>query len=145
MTPNVNSSSDVRGFSIRGISQQGFGPEGGLLLSVKLDGATVQGYQGTFFGPFGTWDMDRVEIFRGPQSTQQGRNALAGAIVMKSADPEYRTGFRVRGRFGNFGAHPGLRGPERPDRGRQGRLPARGGQPQERRFRRKPDPRRGLL
>ena len=107
MTPNVNSSSDVRGFSIRGISQQGFGPEGGLLLSVKLDGATVQGYQGTFFGPFSTWDMDRVEIFRGPQSTQQGRNALAGAIVMKSADPEYRTGFRVRGRFGNFGATQG--------------------------------------
>lgn len=107
MTPNVNSSSDVRGFSIRGISQQGFGPEGGLLLGVKLDGATVQGYQGTFFGPFSTWDMDRVEIFRGPQSTQQGRNALAGAIVMKSADPEYRTAFRVRGRFGNFGATQG--------------------------------------
>ena len=107
MTPNVNSSSDVRGFSIRGISQQGFGPEGGLLLSVKLDGATVQGYQGTFFGPFSTWDMDRVEIFRGPQSTQQGRNALAGAIVMKSADPEYRTSFRVRGRLGNLGANQG--------------------------------------
>ena len=107
MTPNVNSSSDVRGFSIRGISQQGFGPEGGLLLSVKLDGATVQGYQGTFFGPFSTWDMDRVEIFRGPQSTQQGRNALAGAIVMKSADPEYRRSFRVRGRLGNLGANQG--------------------------------------
>ena len=104
MTPNVNSSSDVRGFSIRGISQQGFGPEGGLLLSVKVDGATVQGYQGTFFGPFSTWDMDRVEIFRGPQSTQQGRNALAGAIVMKSADPEYRTSVRARARLGSLGA-----------------------------------------
>ena len=107
MTPNVNSSSDVRGFSIRGISQQGFGPEGGLLLSVKLDGATVQGYQGTFFGPFSTWDMDRVEIFRGPQSTQQGRNALAGAIVMRSRDPEYQTAFRIRGRFGNYGTNQG--------------------------------------
>ena len=104
MTPNVNSSSDNRGFSIRGISQQGFGAEGGLLLSVKVDGATVQGYQGTFFGPFSTWDMDRVEIFRGPQSTQQGRNALAGAIVMKSADPEYRTSVRARARLGNLGA-----------------------------------------
>ena len=107
MTPNVNASSDVRGFSIRGISQQGFGPEGGLLLSVKLDGATVQGYQGTFFGPFSSWDMDRVEIFRGPQSTQQGRNALAGAIIMKSADPEYETSFRLRGRLGNLGTNQG--------------------------------------
>ena len=106
-TPNVNSLSDVRGFSIRGISQQGFGPEGGLLLSVKMDGATIQGYQGSFFGPFSTWDLDRVEIFRGPQSTQQGRNALAGAIVMKSADPEYQTSFRVRGRLGNAAANQG--------------------------------------
>ncbi len=107
MTPNVNSSSDVRGFSIRGISQQGFGPEGGLLLSVQVDGAAVQGYQGAFFGPFSTWDLDRIEIFRGPQSTQQGRNALAGAIVMKSADPTYRTSVRVRTRLGSSGTNQG--------------------------------------
>ena len=102
-TPNVNSSSDVRGFSIRGIDQRGFGADGGLLVSVRLDGATVQGYQGTYFGPFSTWDLDRVEIFRGPQSTQQGRNSLAGAIVMRSADPVYRTEVRGRTRFGSYG------------------------------------------
>ena len=104
MTPNAGASSEVRGFSIRGISQSGFAADGGLLVSVKVDGATVQGGQGTFFGPFATWDLDRVEIFRGPQSTQQGRNSLAGAIVMKSADPIYRTEIQTRARLGNAGA-----------------------------------------
>ena len=104
MTPNVSSSSDVRGFLIRGVSQSGFGSGSGLLLSAQVDGAAVQGYQGSFFGPFSTWDLDRVEIFRGPQSTQQGRNALAGAIVLRTADPEYRTGFRGRVRLGNAAA-----------------------------------------
>lgn len=104
VTPNVSASSEVRGFLIRGVSQSGFGSEGGLLLSTQVDGAAVQGYQGSFFGPFSTWDLDRVEIFRGPQSTQQGRNALAGAIVLRTADPEYRTGFLGRVRLGNAAA-----------------------------------------
>ena len=105
MTPNVNSSSEVRGFSIRGIAQSGFASEGGLLVNVRVDGATVQNYQGSFFGPFGIWDLERVEIFRGPQSTQQGRNALGGAIVIRSADPAYHNNeFRGRMRFGSAAA-----------------------------------------
>ncbi len=101
MTPNVDSSSDRRGFSIRGIRQSGFGGGGGLLVSLRVDGAPVEGYQATFFGPFSTWDLDRVEVLRGPQSTQQGRNSLAGAIVMRSADPVYRNEVRGRVRYGD--------------------------------------------
>ena len=81
-------SREVAGFAIRGIDQRGLGGGGaGLLVSVKVDGATIQNNQATFFGPYNTWDMGQVEIFRGPQSTQQGRNSLAGAIVMEGADP----------------------------------------------------------
>ncbi len=100
--PNLTTSSDRRGFSIRGISQGGFGAGSGLLVTTMVDGAAVQGYQGTFFGPYSTWDLDRVEVFRGPQSTQQGRNALAGAVVLSSRDPTYRTEFRGRARLGDY-------------------------------------------
>ncbi len=101
MTPNVNAPTDRSGFSIRGIPQGGFGGGSGLLVSVRVDGAPVEGYQATSFGPFATWDLDRVEVFRGPQSTQQGRNSLAGAIVMRSADPTFRTEARARVRYGD--------------------------------------------
>lgn len=105
VTPNVNSSFGNKGFSIRGIDQRGLGGGSGLLVSVKVDGATIQDNQGTFFGPYSTWDMGQVEIFRGPQSTQQGRNSLAGAIVLESADPVYEP--LVKGRFslGNLAAN----------------------------------------
>ena len=97
LTPNVTSAYGEKGFAIRGIDQRGLGGGGaGLLVSVKVDGATVQNNQATFFGPYNTWDMGQVEIFRGPQSTQQGRNSLAGAIVMEGADPVYEP--LVRGR-----------------------------------------------
>ena len=97
LTPNVASTFGEKGFAIRGIDQRGLGGGGaGLLVSVKVDGATIQNNQATFFGPYNTWDMGQVEIFRGPQSTQQGRNSLAGAIVMEGADPVYEP--LVRGR-----------------------------------------------
>ena len=33
------------------------------------------------------YDMDQIEIFRGPQSSVYGSNALAGLISIKSKDP----------------------------------------------------------
>ena len=33
------------------------------------------------------WDMQQVEVLRGPQSHVRGQNAVAGAVVMRSKDP----------------------------------------------------------
>jgi outer membrane receptor protein involved in Fe transport len=35
------------------------------------------------------WDVNSIEVFKGPQSTSQGKNALAGTIVVKSNDPVF--------------------------------------------------------
>ena len=97
-TPGIVSSFGDKGFSIRGIDQRSAGGGGsGLTISTTVDGAIISNTnQLTFFGPYSTWDLEQVEILRGPQSTQTGRNALAGAVVMKSKDPQYTRETRVR-------------------------------------------------
>jgi len=101
-TPNVSASFGEQGFSIRGVDQRGPGAAGtGMLVNVSVDGATLPDNQATFYGPYGTWDLDQVEVLRGPQSTQQGRNALAGAIVIRTADPTYKQEVKVRGQAGS--------------------------------------------
>jgi len=42
-------------------------------------------------------DVASVEVVRGPQGTLQGRNATAGALIIRTADPEHSFGGYVRG------------------------------------------------
>lgn len=44
----------------------------------------------------GLWDVEQVEVLRGPQSTMQGRSAVGGAIVLKSKDPTFKPEGAVR-------------------------------------------------
>ncbi|MBQ4833840.1 TonB-dependent receptor [Pseudoalteromonas sp. MMG010] len=101
-TPNA-SGSDGAGFNIRGIDAFGVtdGGSGGL-ASVYVDGAPVP-YRMMQQGAFSTWDIGQVEILRGPQSTLQGRNSLAGAVVMKTRDAVQEPDFKVRVGVGEYG------------------------------------------
>lgn len=59
----------------------------------------VDGATGSFNanqGASNLWDVNQVEILRGPQSTVQGRNVLAGALIINTADPEYDFRSKVR-------------------------------------------------
>ena len=55
-------------------------------LNMQIDGRTSS-YNELAFGTKSLWDMKQVEIYRGAQSYAQGRNAIAGAVVMTSNDP----------------------------------------------------------
>lgn len=77
------------GILIRGINSEGVGgPAGRPLASVYIDGV-AQTDQGVRRGASGLWDVEQVEVLRGPQSTVSGRNALAGAIRLQTKDPTF--------------------------------------------------------
>jgi len=44
----------------------------------------------------GLWDVEQLEVLRGPQSTMQGRSAVGGAIVLKTKDPSFKQEGAVR-------------------------------------------------
>ncbi len=95
LAPNVNfagGSSRARFFQIRGVGersqfQEPLNPSIGLVI----DGIDFSGLGGA-----GTmFDVQQVEILRGPQGTLHGANALAGLIDIRSGQPEAEPGLRV--------------------------------------------------
>lgn len=103
--PNVNfSSGSSRGrfYQIRGIGERSqfidpVNPSVGLVI----DGIDMTG-----LGAAATlFDVQQVEILRGPQGTRFGANALAGMININSAAPtKAREGY-VRGKLGNYNSY----------------------------------------
>ena len=78
------------GFIIRGINSEGLVPggAGAPLASLYIDGVQ-QTTDGTRRGARGLFDAEQLEIYRGPQSTLSGRAALAGAMYLRTKDPEF--------------------------------------------------------
>lgn len=83
---NMVSANGDREIAIRGVPQGGIGGEGET-VSVVLDGVALPARAASFAGPLAAWDLGQLEILRGAQSTSQGRNSLAGAIVLESQAP----------------------------------------------------------
>jgi outer membrane receptor protein involved in Fe transport len=65
--------------SIRGISTRNAGiNQGDRAVSTYVDGAYTVGVYGV--APGGGWDLERIEVARGPQGTLHGRNSMAGSL-----------------------------------------------------------------
>ncbi|WP_161981632.1 TonB-dependent receptor [Aurantiacibacter suaedae] len=100
---NVGSSFGGSDFSIRGITRNFYAAGGaGDLGVVYYDNVPLTGIFASA-SPRNLWDVSQIEIFRGPQSTNVGRNALAGAMVVRTFEPD-TTGFDMaaRAEYGNF-------------------------------------------
>jgi len=88
-------------FSLRGIPNDGFaGLDGAPLASVIVDGVSLDNKM-VADGVLAPWDVSQIEILRGPQSTSQGRNSLAGAVVARTSDPTFTWDGRARATYGS--------------------------------------------
>lgn len=100
--PNVNGSLG-QGYSIRGIAFDNVSGGGNsFLTSMYVDGASLP-FRLLRMGTLSVWDLAQVEVFRGPQSTLQGRNSLAGTIVIRTEDPTYEWGGKAKVTYGQDG------------------------------------------
>ncbi len=82
---SVSNEGDI---SLRGVNAggaEGFGA-GQPVISTYLDGVAVD-QVGQSGGLLELFDVEQVEVLRGAQSTSQGRNALAGAVVVNTREP----------------------------------------------------------
>ena len=107
LVPNLNWAGDTsrpRYFQLRGIGEleqyQGApNPSVGFLID-DIDFSGL-GMAATMF------DVDQMEVLRGPQATRYGANALAGLIYVTSAQPEDHFDSRIELGAGRL-QHPGL-------------------------------------
>ena len=109
--PNLTAPTAVGAPAIRGMETSGAGglPSGvtqGTLPRAPLivdEIARPAALANTSFTSL--WDVEQVEVLRGPQSTLRGRNAIAGAFVVKTKDPAFETEAAARAglSFDEFG------------------------------------------
>ncbi|HWU02005.1 MAG TPA: TonB-dependent receptor, partial [Novosphingobium sp.] len=71
-------------------------------VGVYLDGVYLGRSHGLNAALF---DIERVEVLKGPQGTLFGRNTEGGALSMISAAPTGKFEGRVSGGIGNYGSH----------------------------------------
>ena len=95
-----NQSPNNPGFVMRGVTSDSGESFTEPRVSVFQDGVSISKSRGSFVELF---DLERVEVARGPQSTLYGRGALIGAvnIIQNRADPGAFAA-RFSGAYGNF-------------------------------------------
>lgn len=91
--PNVVSTRPSSAPSIRGIDGTGPAVGGDAFLAgtrprvnFQVDNRTLTFNEAIYLDGM-LWDIQQMEVYRGPQSTLQGRNAIGGVIAIKTADP----------------------------------------------------------
>lgn len=97
---------DIRGVSGNGAATGFNSFTGGAKARVStiVDGV-IEPFVADLTGDTGLWDIAQIEVFRGPQSTSNGRNSIAGSLFIKTNDPSFdwdgaaRLGYRNQSNF----------------------------------------------
>jgi outer membrane receptor protein involved in Fe transport len=100
--PNVQLGHGSEGPAIRGLDTTGalqalpaFLGGNRPRTTVVVDGR-AETYSEFVFGAEPVWDVERIEVFRTPQTTTQGQNSIAGAIFVYTNDPSFEPEYRGR-------------------------------------------------
>lgn len=105
-TPGVYAVAGNENWGIRGVPVSGFDDQGPATLngavSVYVDGAQ-QPNRALTLSPMSMWDVEQVEVLLGPQSTTQGRNSLAGAVVVQTRNPTFEPSLSAQTNVGSYG------------------------------------------
>ncbi|MFL0799672.1 MAG: TonB-dependent receptor [Agarilytica sp.] len=72
------------GFTIRGVGTNNFHGNVARAVSVSQDEVS---YNNPYIGAMSVFDLERIEVVRGPQNTLFGRNAIGGAISYITEKP----------------------------------------------------------
>ncbi|MEV5023438.1 TonB-dependent receptor plug domain-containing protein, partial [Sphingobium sp. LMA1-1-1.1] len=102
-TPGVHVSGNFGGqtaqYTIRGVTQNDFSDVLEGPVAVYFD----DGYIGSLSGQiFGTFDLERVEILKGPQGTLFGRNATGGLVHFIPRKPTDQLSINANATYGRF-------------------------------------------
>lgn len=70
-------------------------------LSWQIDNRPAN-YNEIVFGDIGIFDLERIEVLKGAQSTLIGRNAIAGTVIINTNDPTFNNEAVIQLATGNF-------------------------------------------
>lgn len=85
-------------YSLRGVSSQTEGPSGDSSVATVIDSVPITR---EFMKSQAFFDMQSIEILRGPQGTSFGRNASSGLIHLKTARPRQEFGSSITAEVGS--------------------------------------------
>lgn len=89
------------GFVIRGITSDSGSAQAAPKVSVYYNGTDISRSRGSYFELF---DIERVEVVKGPQATLFGTAASVGALSVTTRKPQEEFEASISAGFGNFAA-----------------------------------------
>uniref|UniRef100_UPI00257BA214 TonB-dependent receptor n=1 Tax=Marinimicrobium sp. UBA4209 TaxID=1946810 RepID=UPI00257BA214 len=90
---------------LRGVNTGGASPTASIYVDeTPFSPSTGQSNGAVLAGDIDTFDIERVEVLRGPQGTLGGRNSSAGLINIYTAPPEFEFSGYGAFTYGNYDA-----------------------------------------